>query len=124
MWSTYSLPTSTHMRTLSGAPAASPLAAVNGNQAVAVLLAMLDEAESQSASTSSSASSVSTAHEDLGYELAAEICANAAGAGARCFAHAFSLLAFRGDNQHNIKAFRHLAQVTRGHVVRRANLVH
>jgi hypothetical protein len=33
---------------------------------------------------------VSTAHEDLGYELAAEICANAAGAGARCFAHAFS----------------------------------
>jgi hypothetical protein len=117
------------MRTLSGAPAASPLAAVNGNQAVAVLLAMLDEAESQSASTSSSASSssassVSTAHEDLGYELAAEICANAAGAGARCFAHAFSLLAFRGDNQHNIKAFRHLAQVTRGHVVRRANLVH
>jgi hypothetical protein len=35
------------VRTLCHAPAASPLAAVNANQAVAVLLAMLEEAEAQ-----------------------------------------------------------------------------
>lgn len=98
---------------------ASALAAVNATHAATVMLAMLNEADvqhtqpqpqsSSSSSSSSTTTTTSSAHEELAYEIAAAICAAPDAPSARVFCAAFAQLAFREENQHNIKAYRHLA---------------
>ncbi len=94
------------VRVVIEAPKSSPLADINASQMASVLLALLHDAPA----AATTQTDVVSAHEELMFELAADICANPASLGARTFCQLMSQLVFNAEHQHNIKSFRHLVE--------------